>query len=104
MTKKTYLAYKFDEKTRNIVRPGIINDLDGGMPLSTVPIFYYYDENDSEYITSLINPFVLKAYISSVEFKNKVPKYPEKKKELEKLANGLKETDNPVLMLVKLKK
>ena len=31
------------------------------------------------------------------------PKYPEKKKQLEKLANSLNENDNPVLMLVKLK-
>jgi len=30
-------------------------------------------------------------------------KHPEKKKELEKLANSLDENDNPVLMLVKLK-
>ena len=33
-----------------------------------------------------------------------VPKYPEKKKELEKLANSLKETDNQILMIVRLKK
>ena len=32
------------------------------------------------------------------------PEFPEKKKELEKLANSLKETDNPILMIVKLKK
>jgi len=38
------------------------------------------------------------------EFKNSSPEYPEKKKELEKLANTLKETDNPVLVLVRLKK
>lgn len=31
-------------------------------------------------------------------------KYPEKKKKLEKLANSLKETDNPVLMIVRLEK
>ena len=30
-------------------------------------------------------------------------KYPEKKKQLEQLANSLDENDNPVLMLVKLK-
>ena len=31
-------------------------------------------------------------------------KYPEKKKELEKHANGLKETKNPILVMVKQKK
>jgi hypothetical protein len=32
------------------------------------------------------------------------PKNPEKKKELEQLANNLRETDNPVLIMVRLKK
>jgi hypothetical protein len=105
-TKKTFLAYKYDEKSRGIVktRVYIINDLDGGMPWSTRYITYYYVGNDSEYITTLINPFDFKAYISSTEFKNAIPKYPEKKKALEKLAKSLKETDNPVLMMVRLKK
>ncbi len=40
----------------------------------------------------------------SEEFRNSKPVYPEKKRELEKLANSLKETDNPVLILVSLKK
>jgi hypothetical protein len=42
-------------------------------------------------------------YINSSTFKNSTPLFPEKKKELEKLANSLTENDNPVLMLVKLK-
>jgi len=82
----------------------IINDIDGGMPLSTRPIINYYEENDSEYIITLISPFDLKVYLSTDEFKNTVPKYPEKKKELEKLTASLKEVDNPVLMMVRLKK
>jgi len=45
----------------------------------------------------------LKKYITSEAFQNST-QFPEKKKELEKLANSLKETDNPVLVLVKLKK
>jgi hypothetical protein len=47
--------------------------------------------------------FKLKVLISSEAFKNSSPKYPEKKKELEQLANSLDENDNPILMLVKLK-
>jgi hypothetical protein len=47
--------------------------------------------------------YKLKDLISSDDFKNSTPKYPEKKKYLEKLANSLDENDNPVLMLVKLK-
>jgi hypothetical protein len=77
---------------------GIDNDLDGGpniLPLTT--------KNDNA-IISLIDALTLKKYIASEEFKKSTPKYPEKKKELEKLANNLKETDNPVLILVSLKK
>jgi hypothetical protein len=104
-TKKIFLAYKNDKiagmvKTRAL----IVNNLDGGLPLSASPIINYYVENDSEYLCTLINPFDLKVYLSTDEFKNSVPKNAGKKNELEKLANNLKETDNPVLMLVRLKR
>ena len=104
-SKKTFLPIKLIENpTWQNVRKytsNLINNLDGGMALKS---FNYYSENDSEYLTSFIDPFSLKTYISSEEFKNSTAKYPEKKKELEKLASSLKETDNPVLMLVRLKK
>ena len=54
-------------------------------------------------IFSFIEAIKLKKYVASDEFQNSTPKYPEKKKELEKLAASLKETDNPVLVLVRLK-
>jgi hypothetical protein len=76
---------------------GIINDLDGGMnfiPKSKV--------NDST-LAMTINAFDLKSYINSEVFKNSTPLYPEKKKELEKLAKRFNENDNPVLVLVKMK-
>ena len=38
-----------------------------------------------------------------IPLKKITPKYSEKKKALEKLANSLDENDNPVLMIVKLK-
>lgn len=79
---------------------GIINDLDGGTKFFPKS---YFSENDNEYLLGLVHPYYLKNYISTNEFKNSIPKYPEKKKELEKLANSLKENDNPVLMLVRLK-
>ena len=50
-----------------------------------------------------IDAYQLKAHVASEAFKNSTPKYPDKKKALEKLANNLNENDNPVLMLVKLK-
>lgn len=79
----------------------IINDLDGGTKF--LPVGYLV-ENKREYMIELIDPYQLKTHISGNEFKNSVPKYPEKKKNLEKLANSLKETDNPVLMIVRFKK
>jgi len=80
---------------------GIINDLDGG---TTFLPEVYFEEKGHEFLLGLISPFQLKTIMTSTAFKSAVPKHPEKKNELEKLANGLKETDNPVLMLVKLKK
>jgi len=71
------------------------------MPL--IPLSYYCDKQDKEYLIGEVNPFQLKAYVASEKFKNSTPKYPEKKKALEQLANSLTENDNPVLMLVKLK-
>ncbi len=80
---------------------GITNDLDGGIKFLPVG----YDSRDGrEYLMGLMDPFQLKARAKSDEFKNSVPKYPEKKKELERLANILKETDNPVLLIIRLKK
>ena len=77
---------------------GITNDLDGGpnvLPLTT---------KDDNTIVSLIDAIDLKNHVASEAFKKSKSLYPEKKKELEKLANSLKETDNPVLVLVSLKK
>lgn len=101
-SKKTFLSTKYEEilGSKGISKACIVNDIDGGIPLEDIN---YYFENNNEYITTLLNPFKLKAYVASEVFKNSTPKYPEKKKELEKLAYSLKETDNPVLVLVKLK-
>jgi len=79
---------------------GIDNDLDNGLPF--IPEKYFEIGNE-KYLAAFIQPFELKAHVDSEDFKNSTPKYPEKKKELEQLANSLDENDNPVLMLVKLK-
>jgi hypothetical protein len=81
--------------------PGIINDLDGGVPI--VPIYKQFIKQD-EYVIGWDFTYELKFQIASEAFQNSIPKYPEKKKELEKLTNSLDENDNPVLMFVKLKK
>lgn len=94
-----FIGSKGDDNYQVLINlgDGINNDLDGGpniLPLTT--------KNDNT-IISLIDALKLKNYIASEVFKNSTPKYPEKKKELKELANSLKYTDNPVLMLVRLK-
>jgi hypothetical protein len=79
---------------------GLTNDFDGGG--NFIPASYYIT-NESEYLVGWDYPFQIKKHVASDKFKNFTPKYPEKKKELEQLANSLDENDNPVLMLVKLK-
>jgi hypothetical protein len=98
-TKPFSVNLKYDGRTT--LTDGIINDLDGGIRF--IPRSYFM-ENSREYFVGLINPYQIQSLVKSVEFKNATPKYSEKKKELEKLANSLKETDNPVLMVVRLKK
>lgn len=77
---------------------GLTNDLDGG------PNIWPKSLKDDNTIISWVDALQLKTLVSSEAFKNSRPKYQEKKKELEKLAERLKETDNPVLMLVRMKK
>jgi hypothetical protein len=77
---------------------GLVNDLDGG------PDIWPRTIKDDNTILSWIDAPKLKAYVASETFKDSKPKYPDKKEELEKLAESLQETDNPVLMMVRLKK
>ncbi len=96
-SKKTYQGYV--ENYGSCIE----NDFDGGLHFMPDAYQFCYYTDDHEYIITLINPFELKAHVASEAFKNSNPKFPEKKKELEELANSLNENDNPVLMLVKLK-
>lgn len=102
-TGKTYLQYKEIDNLDYFAQtiPFIMNDIDGGLPLSGGAKYYYID--GKEYIVSIIDPLDLKKHVSQREFTRIVPKYPEKKVDVEKLANSLSETDNPVLMMVRLK-
>ena len=75
----------------------IINDLDGG------PSIWPKTIKDDNTILSWIDASQLKAHVASDAFIKSTPKFPEKKKELEELANSLKDTDNPVLIMIKLK-
>jgi len=112
---KNYLFYQYRRESRNncFIKnksngtqhlidngTGLVNDMDNGPNFkiqNTVTV------DGTEYIVSWINAFDLKAHVASNEFKKATPKFPEKKKALEQLANRLNENDNPVLVLVKLK-
>ena len=77
---------------------GLYNDIDAG------PRFFPKKMVNDSTMVMWINVKQLKDHIASDDFKNNVPKYPEKKKELEELANKLTIFDNLVIMFVTFKK
>jgi len=79
---------------------GLINDIDGGIGFIPEKAI---TKGGTEYLLTWLDSHKFKAYVESEAFRNSTPKYPEKKKELEKLAANLNENDNPVLMLVTIK-
>ncbi|HEX2970075.1 MAG TPA: 6-bladed beta-propeller [Bacteroidales bacterium] len=102
--KRNTKSYKIDlkiDKDKFILLNGIENDLDGG--LAFIPE-HYAIQNNIEYIIGIVDPSQIKKHIESIGFKNSSPKYPVKKKEFEYFANKVNETDNPVFVMVKLKK
>jgi hypothetical protein len=100
--KHNHKSFLINLKTENSnYLNGIENDLDGGQFI--IPENYFIDKG-REYMVGLIAPYQIKAVVASNGFRNSVPRFPEKKKEFGKMANCLKETDNPVLMIVRLKK
>jgi hypothetical protein len=76
---------------------GLLNDIDAG------PKFFPKTQiNDSTFVM-WVNSKELKDHVASDDFKNGLPKFPEKKKQLEELANRLAEFDNPILIFVTIK-
>lgn len=94
------ISTEFDDAA-GVSLKAIENDFDGGFDFFPKD---YFEQNDEEFLVGLQHPFQIKSFAESDEFKNSTPKYPEKKKKFENLAKSLKETDNPVLMMVRLKK
>jgi hypothetical protein len=95
-SKKSFLTY-----VENFEDGGITNDFDGGINFQPVS---YYAEKEQEYMIGFFEPYKLKNHVTSIEFINSIPKYTEYKQKVESLAKSLSETDNPVLMIVRLKK
>lgn len=94
---KTTRDVQFSQNTWDL--KGIKNDLDAGLVFH--PETYYTNDN-GEYLVGIVHAYQLKFHIASATFKNTIPKFPEKKNELEKLAASLDKNDNMVLVLVKL--
>lgn len=76
---------------------GIYNDIDAG------PRFFPRKLINDSTLVMTISAKDLKYHISSEDFRKAMPKYPDKKKKLEEIANSLSEFDNPVMMFVTLR-
>jgi hypothetical protein len=89
---------KDDFKALIDTEKGLVNDLDGGPNIIPITI------KDDNTVIAMLEAMELKRYVASDSFRKSNPKYPEKKAELERLANYLKETDNPIIILVSFNK
>lgn len=76
---------------------GLFNDIDAG------PRFIPMKQVNDSIMIMWVQAVDFKNHVSSDEFKNNIPISPMKKIELEKFGLSLEETDNPVLMLIKLR-
>jgi len=106
--KKTETKYQLDagvflETIANIPREvekiKFKDDLSGG-PDFTQDIRRLNAHCSGGKMFSLVDAITLKNYVASEDFKNARVSNPKKKEELKKLADSLKETDNPVLIVV----
>ena len=106
-TTNTLGLYSRDNKSLAFCKPtstgnplfttGFYNDIDAG------PRFFPAKQVNDSTLVMWIEAKDLKYHVASDDFKKNIPKYPEKKKELEELANKLTDFDNPVLMFVTFK-
>ena len=96
-TSKKLIFSQLQKLDNKLLNTGLYNNYDGGLN------FYPRKMVNDSILAMSIDAYQLKAHVASEVFKNSKPKYPEKKKELERLANSLDGNDNPVLMLVTLK-
>jgi len=93
--KKSFLSYySFDDLN------GLLNDLDGGIKFQPRG---YLLEDGREYLIELKEALRIKAFSKSKEFENSANQNPEKKAAYKKMADSLRETANPVVMIVRLK-
>jgi len=96
--KQTRTKYKLD--VDNELKMKLKDDLSGGLDFN-IKFLNQYCSGDKLY--SFVEAITLKKYVTSEDFKN-LPVSNSKKGELKKIADSLKETDNPVLIVVTPKK
>jgi len=75
----------------------LINDFDAG------PNIWPRAVKDNSTMIAWIDAITMKQYLISNEFKTLKPINSEKKMQFEKFALSIKETDNPIIMLIKIK-
>ncbi len=92
--KKTNNKYKLDTESK------LNDDLSGG-PDFNIEFLNNYCSGGKLY--SFVEAITLKKYVAGKDFKNAEVSDPKKKNELKNLANSIKETDNPVLVIVTTK-
>jgi hypothetical protein len=97
--KTTNIKYMLDIDSER--KSPLVDDLGGGPDFNMY--FNVYSFN-GDMLFSFIEAHALKKHVASEEFKNAKVKYPEKKERIKKLSDSLDDMDNPVLVMVRLKR
>ena len=95
---KEFFFSQTTNSENSLLKAGFFNDFDAG------PMFFPGKMINDYTMAMIIEAKQIIDYVKSNDFKDNIPKYPEKKKQFENLAKSLTEFDNPVLMLVTFKK
>lgn len=74
---------------------GIENDLDGGVRFSP---YFYFEDQGKEYMIKVVEAYEFKSFASKVKLESSGHS------SVSNLANSLDENDNPILMIVRIKK
>lgn len=98
--KESNTSYK-SESQKDDKMGGFINDLDGGMLFQPRS---YFTKNGREYLVAVLNSSELITFIKSSDYESNITKNIEQKRKFAKLVNGVKDSDNEIFMIVRLKK
>mgnify|MGYP002682104083 FL=1 len=79
----------------------LVDDLGGGPAFNMSYLDYSFN---GDILFSFVEAHALKKHVASEEFKNAKVKYPEKKERIKELSDSLDDMDNPVLVMVRLKR